>query len=165
MCALADGDRSAFDPVFAALWPILRGFAEHALRESGAGEDAAQSALLKIFSRASEFDPDRDALSWALGIAAYECRTVRKKRARRHEELTAAFPEPAASAASPEDSAIDLDLQAAAAGILGTLRPIDATAILAAARGERETSSAFRKRLERALSRFRKQWRARHGED
>ena len=54
MCALADGDRSAFDPVFAALWPVLRRFAERALLDPSAGEDAAQSALVKVFSRAAE---------------------------------------------------------------------------------------------------------------
>jgi len=165
MCALADGDRSAFDAVFAALWPVLRRFAERALPDPAAAEDAAQSSLLKVFSRAAEFDPSRDALSWVLGIAAYECRTVRKRRARRREDLTAAPPEPEPVAASPEELAIDADLQAAAAGILGSLRPVDATTLLAAARGQRQSTTLFRKRLERALSRFRKEWRARHGED
>jgi RNA polymerase sigma factor (sigma-70 family) len=165
MCALADGDRSAFDAVFAALWPVLRRFAERALPDPAAAEDAAQSALVKLFARAADFDPARDALSWALGIAAYECRTARKKRARRREELGAAFPDHLPVVQSPEDVVIDADLQAAAVAIVGHLRPIDSITLLAAARGERETSSLFRKRLERALSRFRKEWRARHGED
>jgi DNA-directed RNA polymerase specialized sigma24 family protein len=167
MCALADGDRSAFDAVFAALWPVLLRFAKRALPDDteGAAEDAAQSALVKVFSHAAEFDPSRDALSWVLGIAAYECRTVRKSRARRREDLSAAPPEPEPVAASPEDIAIDADLQAAAAGIVGSLRPVDATTLLAAAHGHRQGTSLFRKRLERALSRFRKEWRARHGED
>ena len=102
---------------------------------------------------------------WALGIAAYQCRTLRKKRARRREDLTGTAPEPAAVFPSPEELAIDADLQAAAVSVLGTLRPLDATTLLAAARGRREKSGLFRKRLERALSRFRKEWRARHGEE
>jgi RNA polymerase sigma-70 factor (ECF subfamily) len=165
MCALADGDRGAFDPVFAALWPLLRRFAERALLDPAAAEDAAQSALVDVFARAAEFDPDRDALSWALGIAAYQCRTLRNKRVRRREDLIETSPEPEAASSSPEDVAIDADLQAAAASVLGTLRPLDATTLLAAAHGRREKSSLFRKRLERALSRFRKEWRARHGEE
>lgn len=44
---------------------------------------AALAAVLKVFSRASEYDPERDALVWALGIAAWECRTIRRKRERR----------------------------------------------------------------------------------
>jgi RNA polymerase sigma factor (sigma-70 family) len=163
MQKLADGDRSAFDAVFAALWPLLRGFAERALPGRGDAEDAAQVSMLKIFSRAAEFDPRRDALTWALGIAAYECRTLRKRGTRRREDLKAAPPERQSVETTPEDSVIDRDLQAAAAQVLVALRPLDAETLLAAARGEREASSTFRKRLERALSRFRKEWRARHG--
>lgn len=165
MSALADGDRSAFDAVFSALWPVLRRFAERALRDPAAAEDAAQSALVKVLSRAAEFDPGRDALSWALGIGAYECRTLRKKQARRREDLGAAPADAVPATSTPEDAAIDGDLQAAAAAVFGALRPADSETLLAAARGQREKSSLFRKRLERALSRFRKEWRARHGEE
>src|SRR5439155_540588 len=79
MQRLADGDRGAFSPAFALLWPRLRAFA---VRYVGAadGEDAAQAALLRVFSRAGEYDADRDALAWALGIAAWECRTLRRQR-------------------------------------------------------------------------------------
>jgi len=43
MCALADGDRSAFDAVFATLWPVLLRFAKRALPDDteGSAEDAA----------------------------------------------------------------------------------------------------------------------------
>jgi len=164
MCRLAEGDREAFEPVFAALWPVLRAFAARALTVPAEAEDAAQSALIKVFARAAEFDPLRAALPWALGIAAYECRTLRKSRARRREELTRAPPE-GVHARTPEDAAVERDLQAAAAVVLGGLSALDAETLLAAARGERDPSATFRKRLERALARFRKEWRARHGVD
>ena len=164
MGRLADGDRSAFEPVFASLWPVLRAFAARALPDRAEAEDAAQSALLKVFARAAEFDPRRDALPWALGIAAYECRTLRKARMRRREEPGAAAPE-AMHAGTPEDAAIERDLREAAAQILGALSVLDAETLLAAARGERDPSATFRKRLERAIARFRKEWRARHGAD
>ena len=51
-----------------------------------------QQALLKLFERASEFDPELDALSWALGIAAYEVRTARKWRLRRREDFSVICP-------------------------------------------------------------------------
>jgi len=164
MCRLAEGDRDAFEPVFAALWPVLRAFAARALTVQAEAEDAAQSALVKVFARAAEFDPRREALPWALGIAAYECRTLRKSRARRREELTRLPPE-GVHAGTPEDAAIERDLQAAAVEVLGGLSALDAETVLAAARGERDPSATFRKRLERALARFRKEWRARHGAD
>src|SRR5207253_97157 len=112
MCRLADGDRAAFEPVFAALWPVLRAFAARALPVPAEAEDAAQCALIKVFSRAAEFDASREALPWALGIAAYECRTLRKARSRRREELRAP-PEPA-DERTAEDAAIERDLAAGA---------------------------------------------------
>ncbi len=163
MWRLADGDRTAFGPVFALLWPQVRAFAARLVGPAD-GEDAAQAALLKIFSRASEYDRARDALPWALGIAAYECRTLRKARARRREELTGTPPE-SHDARTPEEAAIERDLQAAAGEVLGSLSALDAETLLAAARGRRDPSATFRKRLERALARFRKEWRARHGAD
>ncbi len=163
---LADGDRAAFGPVFALLWPQLRTFAVRFVGPAD-GEDAAQAALLKVFSRVSDYDRGRDALAWALAIAAWECRTLRKRRERRREEPGFA---PAADspsvAPSPEEAAIDRDLRAAAEAVLGELRPIDVETILAIASGERAVSGAtFRKRVERALARFRLAWRARHGSE
>jgi hypothetical protein len=49
---LADGDRAAFHPVFAVLWPLLRRFATRHLRPEEA-EEAAQEALVKILFRRS----------------------------------------------------------------------------------------------------------------
>jgi RNA polymerase sigma-70 factor (ECF subfamily) len=159
---LADGDRTAFRPAFALLWPELRAFA---VRYAGAadGEDAAQAALLRVFSRASEYDPERDALSWALGIAAWECRTLRRRHERRRE-VPVLVPDPADGGATPEESLIERDLRAAAEAVIGTLRPIDVETIAAVAGGPRAVHGAtFRKRLERAIARFKLAWRAKHG--
>jgi DNA-directed RNA polymerase specialized sigma24 family protein len=161
MQRLADGDRGAFSPAFALLWPRLRAFA---VRYIGAadGEDAAQAALLRVFSRAGEYDAQRDAFAWALGIAAWECRTLRRRRQRRREELVPP-PERADVRASPEEVAIERDLSAAAEAVLGSLRPIDVETIMAVAGGPRPVQGAtFRKRLARALARFRLAWRTRH---
>src|SRR5688500_12418600 len=107
MARLADGDREAFHPVFVALLPLLRGFAARGLPHPEA-EDTAQEALVKIYSRAHEFDATRDALSWALGVAAYEIKTARRRRERRREsdgasETLAQREDPARS---PEEEAI-----------------------------------------------------------
>jgi RNA polymerase sigma-70 factor, ECF subfamily len=164
MQRLADGDRGAFSPAFALLWPRLRAFA---VRYVGAadGEDAAQAALLRVFSRAGEYDADRDALAWALGIAAWECRTLRRQRHRRREEPVPP-PERADVRASPEEMAIERDLSAAAEAVLGSLRPMDLETIMAMAGGPRAVQGAtFRKRLARALARFRLAWRTRHGSE
>ena len=163
---LADGDRASFHPVFAALWPLLRRFAARHLRPEEA-EDAAQEALVKIFFRAAGFDRSRNALAWALGIAAFEIRTARRRRQRRREVsppdgvLEAA----GAAAPTPEAEAIARDLEATLEEALGVLRPEDAETLRLYARGDRPAVAAatFRKRVERAIARLRAVWRTTDG--
>ena len=161
---LADGDRQAFDPVFARLWPVLRSLASRHL-PAGDAEDAAQRALLKLFERAGEFDRERDALTWALGVGMWEIRTVRRRTWRRREsgEEVAGGAERPSDAASPEEEAIAADLATALGQTLATLRPADVEALLGYAHDERTVGAGFRKRLQRARERMRSAWRQRHG--
>jgi DNA-directed RNA polymerase specialized sigma24 family protein len=165
MVRLADGDRTAFDPVYRALWPVLLRFAERAVGAPEA-EDAAQAVLLNVFARASELDPARDALTWVLGIAAWEHRT-RRRRARRCREdhppdAGASLPD---LRESPEDAALARDLAAAMRDVAGSLSPADAETLALVLDGRRPDapSATFRKRLERATQRLRAAWRSRHG--
>jgi RNA polymerase sigma-70 factor, ECF subfamily len=174
MIRLGAGDRAELRPLFEALWPLLRRFTGRMLRADADAEDAAQEAVVKLFRRAAEFDPEADAVAWALGIAAYECLTSRRRVQRRGEAPGAAadlahIGDRADGAPSPEQILIDRDLEAAAAEILTVLRPEDREVIrssLATARGERPPlAAAVRKRLSRALGKLREAWRARHGTD
>jgi RNA polymerase sigma-70 factor (ECF subfamily) len=164
LTALARGEREAFDPVFRRVWPLVRGFAARCLPAEEA-EDAAQEALLRVFSRANEFDARRDALSWVLGVAAWQIRTHRTRARRRREEALSAAPEAADGRPSPESAAVARDLGAALAQALGGLTPSDAATLVAYARGERPDlpGATFRKRVERALIRLRALWRINHG--
>jgi len=163
MARLADGDRSAFSDVFAALWPLLAGFARRLSSSPEDGEDAAQHALLKVFEHAHRYDPARDAAAWALAITANECHALRRKR--RTEPLDEDTERRPSPHADPETAAIDRELLAAASDALTSLRSEDAATLLAAWRGERPpiTPSAFRKRVQRATERLRAAWRSRHG--
>lgn len=163
LTALARGERAAFDPLFRRLWPLLRGFARRFLSLEEA-DDAAQEALLRIFRRASEFDPGRDALAWVLGVVAWQVRTHRTKARRRREESADSLPERETSAASPEEEALAGELAAALERALAELSPDDAATLLAYAHGDRPDlpGATFRKRVERALSRLRARWRIRH---
>ena len=91
MVQFADGDRAAFQPLFDALWPVLLTFTSRTLERTADAEDAAQQAMLKVFSRIADFDRGRDGVSWALGIAGYEVMTLRKRRFRALERLRAAW--------------------------------------------------------------------------
>lgn len=159
---LADGDRQAFEPVFARLWPVVHALAARYLPAIDV-DDAAQNALLKLFERASEFDPERDAVAWAIGIVMWEIRTVRRRAWRRRDtsgldEVTDVLP----STVSPEERAIAANLAAAIGQTLATLKPEDRDALLRYARDERTIGVGFRKRLQRARTRMRAAWRLRH---
>jgi RNA polymerase sigma-70 factor (ECF subfamily) len=161
---LADGDRAAIAPAFAALWPVVRAFTTAALDDPGRGDDAAQQALIKLFAQASAFDARRDALSWAIAIAAFEVRTLRRRAQRRREApLTSGVHADLRAATTPESELIDRELQRAARAALAGLGPADVATITAALADRRPPSDAtFRKRLQRALGRLRETWRSKH---
>jgi RNA polymerase sigma factor (sigma-70 family) len=163
LTALARGDRAAFDPLFRRLWPLLRGFAGRCLPLEEA-DDVAQEALLRVFARSSEFDTRRDALSWVLGIAAWQVRTHRA-RIRRRRETPDPIDERPDSGPSPESTAVARSLSAALDHALAQLPAADAATLIAYARGERSDlpGPTFRKRVERALARLRARWRMDHG--
>jgi RNA polymerase sigma-70 factor, ECF subfamily len=164
MTRLAGGDRAAFDPIFEALWPVVQAFARRALHGSADAEDAAQGALVKVFARAAEYDSERDALAWVLGVAAYECKTFRQQQRRRREAPELAH-DAIASSGTPEELALTRDLEAAALEVLGGLRPADVEVLHALIEGRRVPGATFRKRLERALVRLRTAWSSRHDID
>lgn len=165
---LADGERASFDPVYRETWPLARGLANRMLGPGPEAEDVAQQALLKVFERANEFDPERgEALSWILGVVGWECRTARKRQSRRREDAwTADDQERAGEDLSPEERAITRDLEDALTEILGVMRPQDRET-LAAAMGHVPRpgipAATFRKRMQRAVTRLRSAWSTRHG--
>ena len=166
MIRLADGDRAAFDPVYAAVWPILEAFCRRMLGGGADAEDAAQQALLKVFDRASTFDPQADALTWALTLAAWECRTVRRRHGRARQAPSEETESLAAHGPTPEEEAIARDLEDAAREVLGTLSEADRATLRAAvldeARDAAIPGATFRKRRERAFARLREAWRRIH---
>jgi RNA polymerase sigma factor (sigma-70 family) len=163
MTALARGDREAFDPLFRRAWPLVRGFAARTIAPHEA-DDVAQEAMLRIFFRASEFDPGRDALAWLLGVTAWQVRTHRTRDRRRRETVLDEAAERVDASSSPEREAIARGLSEALDEALGELPRSDAETLLAYARGERPDlpGPTFRKRVERALARLRGLWRYDH---
>jgi RNA polymerase sigma factor (sigma-70 family) len=165
---LADGDRTAFDPLYEALWPLVRRLADRMLLGSPEAEDAAQEAMTKLFSQVSRFEHGRSVTSWVLAITAYECKTLRQRQRRRREmEGVDPVESSDAGALSPEAATIARDLEAAALEALGSLGPVDKETIRALMLGARPDipPATFRKRLERALDRLRKVWSSRHDTD
>lgn len=165
MRRLADGDRSAIEPIYACLSPLVHSFCQRALGELDA-PDAAQHALVKLFERSSSFDRRGDGLSWALSIAAWECRTAQKRRARLRETGLEEASGQAADSKLPDVALADAELEAAATAVLGCLSDLDRRTMrlsLDDAAPQDVPPTTFRKRRERAIARLREAWRRIYG--
>ena len=164
MVQFADGDRAAFQPLFDALWPILLAFASRTLASAGDAEDAAQDAMLKVFSRIADFDRARDGVTWALGVTGYQVMTIRKQRARRRETGDVPLQRLPHQGASVEAVAIADELRQAVVQLVGELPERDRAALTCAFTGEpAPTDETSRKRRFRAFERLRAAWRRAHG--
>jgi len=166
MAAAADGDRTAIDPLFHALWPMVVGYATRFLGDPVLAEDCAQEALVQLFSQLERYDRDRDALTWALTFAMWQCRTARKKVVRRGE-VTVGTDQDGRSI-DGNAVAIERELVRSALATLATLGPRDVEILVASLTEDDAMRSTiapatFRKRLERAVARLRTSWKDRHG--
>ncbi len=151
---LAEGNRAAFTEVFQILWqPVLR-LCRSMLKNDADAADAAQQALEKVLTRCGDYDRQRPAMPWALGIAAWECRTFARKRTRRRELPEEQAPE---LGAGSEDELAQRELMQAAVAALGELSPQDREVLVATFWDEatNATGATLRKRRERALKRLR----------
>lgn len=164
MSAAADGDRTAIDPLFHALWPLAVRFATRFVGDSALAEDCAQEALVRLFGQLSRYDRERDALTWALTHVTWQARTARRKRERRNEVAESTAHGTIDGAALVEER----ELIRAAVEAMDSLAPRDVEIITAAISDDDElrrviAPATFRKRLERAFARLRTSWRSRHG--
>jgi len=89
------------------------------LKNEADAHDAAQLAMEKVLARASDYDTSRPAMPWALAIAAWECRTIMRKRGRRREVSEEAAEEPIDS--GNEEALIQRNLTRAALDAMGQL--------------------------------------------
>lgn len=152
MDRLADGDRTAFEPLYAVLRPRAVRFARARLGVERA-EDAAQATLLRVFSRASEFERGRAVLPWFYAIAANEIRAIARR------DRIPAPPLESATVIDPETELCEREVARAVERALADLDEDSAEAILASLdHGPRPNvpASTFRKRVSRAYVRLRK---------
>lgn len=159
MAAAADGERAVLEPLFTALATASRRYAVRLVGDALA-DDCVQDALVQLFGQLDRYDRERDALTWALALVTWSCRTARRRRDRE----AARTGEGDAPTAAPDLE--ERDLIRAALATLESLSPADLetiSAYLAADRDHGLPPATFRKRVERALARLRHAWRARHG--
>lgn len=165
LARLADGDRSAFTPVFQRLWqPVFR-FCMSLLKNEADASDAAQQSMEKILARASDYDPKLPGLPWALAIAGWECRTILRRRSRRREVPNEGAPHAATEHA--EDELARRSVVTAALEALDELSDTDRETLIATFTGEAASvgGATFRKRRERAVANLRIVFRRLYGLD
>ncbi len=154
---LATGDRSAFSSVFRTLQPIVERFCLRILDHHADAQDAAQRTLEKLFFRAADYDSSRSAVGYALGIALWECKTIKRQNLRRRS--TPLEHEPVGAATSPEGELERRDLERALAAALEQLPELDRRTLAEWLLTESTQDPTFRKRKQRALERLRHLWR------
>lgn len=164
MMRLADGDRAVFSRVFGLLWGPIHRLCLSLLQSEADASDAAQEAMQKILQRAADYDKLRPAMPWAMAIAAWECRTLLQKRARRRETAESGFEH---SGEHPEEELVQRNLTAAALAALGELSEADRETLIATFWDEAApvSGATLRKRRERALGRLRQTFRRLYGLD
>jgi RNA polymerase sigma-70 factor (ECF subfamily) len=133
------------------------------LRNEADAADAAQQAMQKVLERASDYDPKRPALPWALAIAAWECRTILRKRSRRREVTDELVPE-----APTDDQATELEqrlLLQNTFSAMGELSESDRETLVATFLDQAGdvSGATLRKRRERAVKRLRDAFRRLYG--
>lgn len=167
MALLAQGDRSAIEPLFRVLWPLVQRFCHRALGESADADDAAQQTTEKIFVEAVRYDPTLPVVPWVLALAAWECRTIARRRTRAQTVPLDAAGDARVQDASPEDAAIERDLSNAARAALELLSPADREVLRATFEptdhGSAAAGPTLRKRRERAIARLRETWSKLYG--
>jgi RNA polymerase sigma-70 factor (ECF subfamily) len=161
---LADGDRAAFDRVFAAAWPQVLDLCRRLAPSPADAEDAAQATMTLVFTRIDEYETERPALPWILGIAGWQCRALRTSRSRRREEALEEAPLAADARRSPHEETESHELVVAAQAALGQLSALDReTLTMFLVDAPDAAGPTFRKRKERALTRLRSWWERLHG--
>jgi RNA polymerase sigma factor (sigma-70 family) len=158
MSRLSQGEREAFDPLFRALYPRAMRLARRRLTEDQA-TDAAQVVMMKVFSRASDFEAGKPVLPWFYAVAANELRTFD----RRHASLGARRADQklehlASESRDPERLVLDQELRVCVDRAIASLDESSAEAIrcLLEDRPIPELSAAaFRKRVSRAYAKLR----------
>jgi RNA polymerase sigma factor (sigma-70 family) len=158
MSRLSQGEREVFDPLFRALYPRALRLARTKVAEDDA-VDAAQSIMMKVFARASEFEGGKPVLPWFYAVAANELRSVRRRAVVRGKRaVDEERGHDVQGAGDPERLLLEQELRGCLDEAIAALDDTSAEAI-ACMIDDRPYpgigASAFRKRVSRAYARLR----------
>jgi RNA polymerase sigma-70 factor (ECF subfamily) len=104
MVAYRQGDRAAFERLFAALGPRIHGFFMRSFRSPAVADDLTQTTFLRMHRARAEYRPDHRLRPWLFTIAA----RVRLDEYRRRKRLAEDFDEEALARAEESRAPTDL---------------------------------------------------------
>jgi len=157
MSRLSQGERQAFDPLFRALYPRALRLARIKLTTEHAA-DVAQTVMMKVFARASEFEAGKPVLPWFYAIAANELRTVQRRTAQGTRMVPETHAHHLRGADDPERLLLEQELRGCLDRAMAALDDESAEAIacmLDERRSPGIAAPAFRKRVSRAYAKLR----------
>jgi RNA polymerase sigma-70 factor (ECF subfamily) len=155
MARLARGDRSAFDALYDGLRPRALRLVTTRVPKAQAA-DIVQSAMLRVFSRASEFTPGRPCLPWFYAVVANEIRAAKRRDDR--FVATEVSEDALVDDAEPETLLLERELERALEAAVDALDEDSANAIRALLGRSPQPDVApatFRKRVSRAYAKLR----------
>lgn len=135
--------------------PPLRALAGKWLAHDADAEDVAQEVVVDLFRRAHEFEPSRDALTWALTIGVWHCRTERKRRSRRKHHGPGDLDALRDDTEGPEDVLMAQETRAHFQGVLLELSESERETLDEVLQGA-PLSAALRKRKERMITKLKR---------
>jgi RNA polymerase sigma factor (sigma-70 family) len=160
------GDRSLAPEIFESLWPILKRFCARWLNGHAEAEDCAQRAIARVFAQAPFFDEERDAVTWALELAMWECRTARKQLQRARivadSDAMTSSTLSAGGAQDPEQMLYQAELDDALGAAMNELSAVDRAELSRLLTEEPAGNAVARKRRQRAVARLKTLWRKLH---
>lgn len=167
MHALAEGDRGAFDGAFRTLEPLVVRFVSRLVPDRDARDEVVQSTFVRAFEHISEYDHTRDPVTWVLGIAAWQVRSFRRDASRQRARAVDGALDGLAGTTDVEREIASKEERDALIACLEDLPPSDRATLMAVLDDERPPvpTSTFRKRVERAMRRFKAMFKERYGQD
>jgi RNA polymerase sigma-70 factor, ECF subfamily len=136
MARYCDGDRAAFDALYAAVAPRLRGFVMQLVGDRALADDVLQETLLKLHEARAFYVRGADPVPWIFTIARHtafdELRKRKRARVRLVEDDSRPPPEPRAELSGAAEQARPSDDPAGAEALaaLDQLPPAQRQALL-----------------------------------
>lgn len=135
--------------------PPVRALAGKWLSHEADADDVAQEVVVDLFRRAHEFEVGRDALTWALTIGVWHCRSERKRRSRRRQHGAEGLDELRGDDESAEDVLVARETRDHFVEVLKTLSESEQHTLDEVLNGA-SLSAAMRKRKERMITKLRR---------